>query len=245
MRAAIVSDVHGSLAALRAVAADLKRISPDIVLHGGDLAVNGPHPNEVIDLVREQGWHGVVGNTDEMLWRLADLPRQLERMQKLENLLRTMYEHTAPAALERISDDNLDWVRSLPRRLDIGDITLLHASPDDLWRAPPPHADDHQLATTYEQLSGRVVVYGHIHRPFVRSTGGVTFANSGSVGLTWDGDPRASYLLLDDSGVMLRRVEYDVDRDVAALTSSKMPYAEWLVAMRRTGRFIPPLPDHE
>jgi predicted phosphodiesterase len=40
MRIAIVSDVHGNLTALEAVAADLNRTKPDFVLHGGDLAAS-------------------------------------------------------------------------------------------------------------------------------------------------------------------------------------------------------------
>ena len=42
MRVAIISDIHGNLAALDAVIADLKRQSPDLVVHLGDLAVTGP-----------------------------------------------------------------------------------------------------------------------------------------------------------------------------------------------------------
>ncbi|MGI8564344.1 MAG: metallophosphoesterase family protein [Candidatus Dormibacter sp.] len=67
MRLAIVSDIHGNLAALEAVIADLERQGPDLVVHGGDLALNGPRPVEVLDRVRALGWPGVVGNTDQAL----------------------------------------------------------------------------------------------------------------------------------------------------------------------------------
>lgn len=240
MRVAIVSDVHGSLAALEAVITDLVTTSPDVVVHGGDLAVNGPRPDEVIDLIREHGWDGVIGNTDEMLWRLDELDNQLVRMPKLESLLRAMYEHTAPAAVERISDENFVWLKSLPTRMDVGDVSLVHASPNDLWRAPRPDASEDDIAGTYEALLGRVIVYGHIHRPYVRVVHGTTVANSGSVGLSWDGDRRASYLLVEDGNVTLRRVDYDIERDIADLHSSKLPYAEWLTAVRTKGRFVPP-----
>jgi predicted phosphodiesterase len=66
MRSAIVSDIHGNLPALEAVLADLEQVRPDLVLHGGDLALGGPHPVEVVDRVRELGWAGVLGNTDEL-----------------------------------------------------------------------------------------------------------------------------------------------------------------------------------
>jgi hypothetical protein len=34
---------------------------------GGDLAAGGCRPAEVVDLVRQLGWPGIVGNTDELL----------------------------------------------------------------------------------------------------------------------------------------------------------------------------------
>src|SRR5262245_6057156 len=57
MRIAILSDIHGNLTALDAVIADLKKTSPDLVAHGGDL-VGGSRNREVIDLIRERGWPG-------------------------------------------------------------------------------------------------------------------------------------------------------------------------------------------
>src|SRR5436190_22591170 len=69
MKIAIVSDVHGNFAALEAVVTDLQRISPDLTVHGGDLALSGPKPAECLDLIRELGWPGVAGNTDEVLWK--------------------------------------------------------------------------------------------------------------------------------------------------------------------------------
>jgi len=69
MRLASLSDIHGNLTALEAVVADISRRGVDHVAHGGDLALVGCQPAEVIDRVRELGWPGIVGNTDELLWR--------------------------------------------------------------------------------------------------------------------------------------------------------------------------------
>src|SRR6266478_3239047 len=73
MRIAIVSDIHGNRTAFEAVLADLRHTSPDLILHGGDLADGGASPVEIVDQIRELGWQGVVGNTDEMLFRPASL----------------------------------------------------------------------------------------------------------------------------------------------------------------------------
>jgi predicted phosphodiesterase len=46
MRVAVVSDIHGNLTAFETVLADIRRCSPDLVLHGGDLADGGSSPVE-------------------------------------------------------------------------------------------------------------------------------------------------------------------------------------------------------
>ena len=62
MRLAVVSDIHGNLPALEAVLADLEEVRPDAVVLGGDLALGGPHPVEVVDRLRQLRWPSVLGN---------------------------------------------------------------------------------------------------------------------------------------------------------------------------------------
>src|SRR3954453_3223985 len=114
MRVALVSDVHGNLAALEAVIADLRRRAPDLVLHGGDLVLSGPRPAEVVDRIRELGWPGVVGNTDEVLWGPEAQAEQVARAPKLEALLANIFESHAPATRERLGEERLAWLRGLP-----------------------------------------------------------------------------------------------------------------------------------
>jgi predicted phosphodiesterase len=78
MRIAILSDIHGNRTAFEAVLADLQQTSPDLILHGGDLADAGASPVEIVDRIRDLGWPGVVGNTDEMIFR----PESLEEFAK-------------------------------------------------------------------------------------------------------------------------------------------------------------------
>src|ERR1700732_4953949 len=114
MRVGIVSDVHGNLTAFDAVLADIQRRAPDLVLHGGDLALMGAQPAEVIDRVRELGWQGVVGNTDEVLWRPQEQARQEELAPKLGDLLRLIFEEYARATLELLGRERVAWLRALP-----------------------------------------------------------------------------------------------------------------------------------
>ena len=88
------------------------------------------------------------------------------------------------------------------------------AEPESCWRAPAADATDAELETIYGSLGQPIVAYGHTHRPAIRSLAGrpELLINTGSVGLPYDGDPRASYLLLDgtisrfaESSTMSRR----------------------------------------
>jgi len=240
MRLAIVSDIHGNLTALDAVIADLAARRVEQVVQGGDLALIGCQPAEVIDRVRELQWPGVVGNTDELLWRPQEHDRQLQRASRLASLLELLFDRYAPVTRELIGPRRISWLRSLPAEHRRSGLVLIHASPGELWRAPAPDSDERTLLSAYAPLQAPTVVYGHIHRPFVRCLDGLTVANSGSVGSPFDGDPRASYLLLDDDQITVIRVQYDIEREVALLLASGYPDAERIAAMRRQGRFVPP-----
>jgi predicted phosphodiesterase len=236
---AIVSDVHGNLTALEAVIADIEGRGVDRVVHGGDLAFAGCQPAEVIDRIRELGWPGVVGNTDEMLWRPEELSVQERKAPKLRTLLRRFFGDYAPATRELIGDERLAWLRALPSEHREPGIALLHASPGDLWRAPFPNAGEAELAGTYAACAAEVVVYGHIHQPYVRPLDHMTITNSGSVGSPFDGDPRASYLLVDEGGELeVIRVEYDIEREARLLLRSDYPDAVRIAETRRKGRFV-------
>jgi hypothetical protein len=62
-------------------------------------------------------------------------------------------------------------------------------------------------------------------------------ANTGSVSLSCDGDPRASYLVLDESEPVIRRVEYDIDKDLKALSGCGVPHAGWIAKILSCGFF--------
>jgi predicted phosphodiesterase len=241
MTLAIVSDVHGNLNALEAVFEDLQSRGVERVVHGGDLAVAGCAGPECVDLIRELGWPGIVGNTDELLWRVEEHAVQLERAPKLAPLLALLFDTYRPASREQLGEERIEWLQQLPaeHREDELELALVHASPGDLWRAPAPDAEDEQLLEIYEPLEAAIAVYGHIHRPYVRRIEGLTVVNSGSVGNPFDEDPRAGYVLFADGEPEIVRVEYDIEREAHALLRSRYPDAERIAEMRRTGAFVP------
>jgi putative phosphoesterase len=220
VKLAIVSDVHGNLVALEAVLADLERVRPDVVVHGGDLVFNGPRPVECLDRIRELGWPGVLGNMDEALvTRRSQSPR-------------------IAWAAEQIGPERNAWLQSHPMEWrDVNRVALVHAVPGDVWKAIYPETDDAELRAIYGPLSADVAVYCHIHKPFVRPIGDLTVANSGSVGAPMDGITQASYLLIEDGRPEVRRVAHDVERSIADALASGMPQADSVAETYRLARW--------
>lgn len=239
MRVAVVSDIHGNRRAFEAVLRDLQQMSPDAVLHGGDLAANGAHPAEIIDRIRSLGWLGVRGNTDEMLWAPECLPQVAARHPKLGPLV-FAFQEMIPATQAEIGEERIGWLKTLPHHRTLENIAILHASPSDLWRAPLEKASDNDLSEAFASLQCSVVVYGHIHRPFVRDLQTMKVANTGSVSLSYDGDPRASYVVIDGDKIAVRRVEYDNVSEADDILHSGIPHADWLSQIMRSGRFHAP-----
>lgn len=232
MRVAIVSDIHGNLPALEAVLSDLDHVRPDLVVQAGDLAVGGPHPSAVVDRVRERGWPGVLGNTDAMLDQVPSIPERERRF----------VGRSAARSRELLGAERLAWVADQPMQWRDGGIAVVHAVPGDCWAVVGHDASDDSLWGTYGQLGVPLVVYGHIHRAYVRRLDGLTVVNSGSVSLSRDGDVRATYAVVEDGRVEHRRVAYDVESVAAEMLAMGYPDAETYAAWLRTGTWTPPSP---
>lgn len=235
MRIAIVSDIHGNRTAFEAVLADLEQTSPDLILHGGDLADSGSSPAEIVDRIRDLGWQGVVGNTDEMLFAPESLQEFAKQSNGLQPVL-AVVEEMAAATREALGDARLAWLRELPRVQSHGPMTLMHASPESAWRAPSPEASDAELESVFGSLDKPISIYGHIHCAYVRNLPRRIVANTGSVSLSYDGDRRAAYLLVDEGKPSIRRVTYDLDKELKALSNCRLPHAEWLAKTLETAQ---------
>jgi putative phosphoesterase len=239
MRIAVVSDIHANLTALDAVLVDLKTVSPDLVVHGGDLC-SGSGAAEVLDRIRDLGWPGVYGNGDEMLW---DPNKAYEYIEAVGlHGMREIVSQQIAFTLDAIGSERLAWLHALPIRWSGHDLAVVHAAPDDVWRSPSAEASDEELVNTYGPLVSRRVVYGHIHRSYVRRLPSFILANSGSVTFSYDGDPRAAYAVVDDDQITIRRVAYDVEREIARMFDAGFPYAAWMAEMLRKACYVPP-PD--
>ena len=227
MRLAVVSDIHGNLPALEAVLADLEQARPDAVVLGGDLALGGPHPVEVVERLRQLGWPSVLGNTDEALDE-----------NRLPEKLRAGFVGLAAARTrEMLGPGRVAWLTSRPLEWRSDGVAVVHATPDDCWAIVAHDAPDERLREVYGAAGAPNAVYGHIHHAFVRELGGLTVANSGSVSLSLDGDTRACYALIDGGRIEHRRVEYDIEQVASDFEAIDYPNAKIYAAWLRTGQY--------
>ena len=225
-RAAVITDIHGNFAALEAALARIDELGIETVYCGGDLVGYGPHPNEVCALVEERGIPTIYGNYDYAIGRDLEDCGCAYRDQHDRELGQKSIEWT----LAHTDARSKEFMRGLPfdLRFQLAGkrIRLVHGSPRKVneYLFEPPEKPER----LYERIAGLaeadVLAFGHTHRPWIHEYGGVLFVNCGSVGTPKDGDPRAAFALLEDSGgdvaASIERVGYDAEavaREVAAV----------------------------
>lgn len=202
MRIAVLSDIHGNLPALESALEDLRTQSPDQIWCAGDLGWAGGWARECVELVRAEGWPTVKGNTD--VWITGD-PQTLESLGDRQ-------EFESIAKGHDLSEDDAAWLLNLPvGHNGPGSLLMVHGTPQSPFDAPMPDAPAADFAPFEDQAA--LVVYGHVHRAFVRRlAGGGLVCNPGSVGAPMD-HSLGSYLVIDRDGVDLtlrhRRIEFD------------------------------------
>jgi diadenosine tetraphosphatase ApaH/serine/threonine PP2A family protein phosphatase len=131
--------------------------------------------------------------------------------------------------------DAVAGLDELPEALVRDDVRYVHASPiSDVRSFFPESAEDE--AELLAGVQERRLVFGHTHLPFRREAdSGIELVNPGSVGMPFDGDPRASYALVRDGAELQhRRVEYDHEAAAADVRERFGAWAE--TAARRIAR---------
>src|SRR5262249_11931149 len=133
---------------------------------------------------------------------------------------RYLTQATRKPTLAHLSTDDRKYLNDLPTtsmfKLGGKRFLLVHATPRDPLDEYIP-AEVEPWAMRLAGIPADFVCVGHTHMQFCLPVNGCTVVNPGSVGLQRDGDPRARYAILDETGVHLRRVEYDVEKTVAAV----------------------------
>ena len=229
MRIAVLSDIHANLPALDAVLADAGHV--DGIWQLGDVVGYGPDPDGVVARLREVGAIGVRGNHDaaacggsEIDWFNPDARRAME--------------WTRGA----IGKPTVEWLGALPERRTLEACELVHGSlREPLWEYVTSPAVARDSLAILRQPIG---LHGHTHIPaaFIEDgdrverfaprpgstlelRGRRALVNPGSVGQPRDGDPSASYLILEPGTgtISWHRVDYDVGAVQAAMRAAGLP----------------------
>lgn len=239
VRLAVFADPHANLPALEAVLEAIACLGADHVVCLGDLVGYNAQPSECITRIRAVADVVVAGNHD------MDCVRG-ETTQGTTSAARSVQRWTR----EQLSALEMDYLRNLPRRLDDpSGFTAVHGCFLNTTYCTG-YVTSTMLEANLEKIAARaegpsIGLCGHTHIPLCGwlETGGVAteahldrtvrwppgaravLLNPGSVGQPRDGDPRASFALLDleARSIELRRVGYDIEAAVGALLDAGLP----------------------
>lgn len=222
MRIAIISDIHSNLEALQQVLSCIDGAEVDEVNCLGDIVGYGPFPEECVTLVRQRCAVVVRGNHDAGAVGEEDLKR-------FNANGRTALQLTMPL----LSTVSREFLASLPLTVVSGPVTAVHASPVNPERWNYLTGWD-RAREAFSGFSTPFCAFGHSHIPLVVAEDGSVnpnrldkkvLINPGSVGQPRDGDPSASFAILDTvaEAASIIRVQYDIERTAQALRKGGFP----------------------
>lgn len=213
MRILLLADIHANWAALNAIAEPF-----DACLVLGDIVDYGLQPTPCIDWVRRKATYAVRGNHDHGV---------------AQNVLvhgnggfKYLTGVTRPITQERTNAADRRFLCALPisKRVTLENARFLmvHATPRDPMDGYAI-ADADSWSRHLQGIDANVVCVGHTHHPYVLEVGDKLVINPGSVGQPRDGDPRASYAIIENQRVELKRIEYPVEETVRTVWESSLP----------------------
>ena len=223
MLIAFLSDLHGNIPALHAVIADVRSQSPEMIICLGDIVGYYPNPSECITIAKTfdqiiKGNHDAFASTGSIPILFNEHARKA-----------TMWTFETLPIEERQFLHSLELFASM--KIDCS-VYLVHGSPSYPLEEYiyPNTAEQLALFEFMELCDIDILALGHTHVPFLerleksqRPTR--LMINPGSVGQPRDGDPRASYALVDTETLngRIRRVEYDFEETIQRVINAGLP----------------------
>jgi putative phosphoesterase len=228
VRIAVIGDVHANLPALSAVIEDASRSAADGMYCVGDVVGRGPHPNEVVEVMRLFEIPTVQGNWDEAVSMDRDSTGAAWTSLEAEAAGERSMHWTA----DTLTEDNKAWLRALPVRARVmiegRAVAFFHGSPvrqtEYLWSDRPSRF----FARIAAEEGDDVFCFGHTHEAHDQVVGQAHLVSCASVGCGTRNDHRATYAILTFEeghvGVEFRSVDYDIDGVLRDMTALGMPH---------------------
>jgi putative phosphoesterase len=200
---AALYDIHGNLAALEAVLAEVPGDATVVV--GGDVCAGGAEASETLERLRGLG--------DRVRWVRGNGDREL-----MPGEPGLAPEGALEDTRAQLSDEQIAFLHGLPPTVLVDGVLYCHATPQNDLDVFGPRTPEERVAPLFAGAGADVVVCGHTHVQFERRIGGLRIVNAGSVGSPYEREPGAYWLL----GLEHRRTAYE------GAAPAEVGYEEWL-----------------
>jgi len=226
MKINLIADIHGNLPALEAVLHHARNHhAVQTILNLGDMTGYGPFPEEVVNWSKNNQTINILGNYDKKVISKSQRKSGWEKVKNGDK--RSMFAWTFRA----LSKSSRKFLCALPetRMIKLEDIKILmsHGSPVSISEHLGANTAEDRFAVMAENSNADIILVGHSHQPFSKKVKDVLFINPGSVGRLDDGDPRASYAVLEiiqgEIDVEFFRVPYDIMSAVRTVRLAGLP----------------------
>jgi len=232
MRVLVISDIHANLAALESVLEDAGQV--DAIWCLGDVVGYGPDPNACIELLRGLNpQHWLAGNHDWAALGKLDIAEfnPLARQATLWTRQQLTPENRAFLARlpthERAVDPRFTLAHGSPRHPVWEYILDLQTAAANFAHFDTPYClvGHTHVPMIFQQLNSRIEVPPYLLDREIELGEARLIINPGGVGQPRDGDPRASYLILDTDTLTItfRRVSYPIEETQARMQKAGLP----------------------
>ncbi len=209
----VIADIHGNLPALKSVLEYMGDV--DLIICAGDLVGYNPYPNEVIQEIKMRKIKCIRGNHDRAV------------IYNRYDDFNPYAEFAARWTRKNLTGANMNFLISLEDSMIIEYqnwcIAVHHGAPfdEDFYIFPEDVSED---LLKYDNAD--ILILGHTHVPFIKKYEERVIINPGSVGQPRDGDPRASYALIDLENKLyeIKRVDYDIDLVYREIKKNNLPF---------------------
>ncbi|GEK35015.1 metallophosphoesterase family protein [Kurthia sibirica] len=213
MKIAVLYDILGNYFALEAVLKEIEHQNIDVIIVGGNI-VWGPHPLEVLDLLRQCPIKKqfIRGNTERELFNSSC------DVMASQGYFSEMYTW----CLSKLTAQDVKWLGAMQSTFVYENILFVHASPRSDTEGIRKTTADAEISEMLKNVQQEIVVCGHTYRQFTREIGNQIVVNAGSVGLQMD-SKGACWLMIDDAGIQFMETDYNFEIAAMEMMHSHCP----------------------